>query len=145
MFQKALVAVDGSSSSFKAVNIASQMMGAGALNETTLLCVMHMPVPTFLGDGTAALELPGEYFRLMRDSAQQIIDQASEQMASNHKISSQIELGNPAEVILDLAQHGGYDLIIIGSRGLNQIQRLFMGSVSSKVVSLAHCPVLVVK
>jgi nucleotide-binding universal stress UspA family protein len=53
--------------------------------------------------------------------------------------------GRPAEEIAELAVESGVGLIIIGSRGLNAVKRLVVGSVSEGVVSLAPCPVLVVR
>ncbi|MGM0899696.1 MAG: universal stress protein [Bacillota bacterium] len=37
------------------------------------------------------------------------------------------------------------DLIIIGSRGLNALQSMVLGSVSHKVMKRASCPVMIVK
>lgn len=145
MFKKALVAVDGSPPSLKAVDTACQMMKHGVAEEVTLLCVVHYPMPAIVGEGAIDLNLPAEYFQVLRDGAQQVIDQAYKQMESSPNVNWQVESGNPPDVILDVARKGKYDLIIIGNRGLNQLQRLFMGSVSSKVVSLAQCPVLLIK
>jgi len=49
------------------------------------------------------------------------------------------------EYIVGLAEELGTDLIVIGSQGLSRIKRLLMGSVSERVVRLAHCPVLVMR
>jgi nucleotide-binding universal stress UspA family protein len=51
--------------------------------------------------------------------------------------------GDPGDVIVRTAQDA--DLAIVGSRGLNPLQRLLLGSVSSKVVHRAACDVLVVR
>ena len=51
--------------------------------------------------------------------------------------------GDPGAVIVDAAKDA--DLVIVGSRGLNTVQRILMGSVSSKVVHRASCDVLVVR
>ncbi len=51
--------------------------------------------------------------------------------------------GDPGTVILDAAKDA--DLVVVGSRGMNPLQRLLLGSVSSKVVHRAHCDVLVVR
>jgi nucleotide-binding universal stress UspA family protein len=53
--------------------------------------------------------------------------------------------GRPAEEIAELAEELGVGLLIIGSRGLNAVKRLVVGSVSEGVVSLAPCPILVVR
>jgi nucleotide-binding universal stress UspA family protein len=51
--------------------------------------------------------------------------------------------GDPGNVIVEAAKDA--DLVIVGSRGLNPLQRLLLGSVSSKVVHRAGCDVLVVR
>ena len=51
--------------------------------------------------------------------------------------------GDPGDVIIDSAKDA--DLVVVGSRGLNPVQRLLLGSVSSKVVHRAECDVLVVR
>ncbi|WP_456272680.1 universal stress protein [Bacillus sp. AK031] len=53
--------------------------------------------------------------------------------------------GNPAEEIIKCAKTEELDLIVIGSRGLNALQELVLGSVSHQVVQKADRPVLVVK
>ena len=49
------------------------------------------------------------------------------------------------ENIVGLAEELGTDLIVIGSQGLSRMKRLLTGSVSERVVRLAHCPVLVMR
>jgi nucleotide-binding universal stress UspA family protein len=66
-------------------------------------------------------------------------------MNLKEKTRIQLEYGSPVEIICKAAEQEKYDLIIIGNRGLNRFQRVLMGSVSSKVVTLAPCPVLVIK
>jgi len=48
-------------------------------------------------------------------------------------------------VIVEAAAEVDADLIIVGSRGMNAVQRWLLGSVSSKVVHHAPCSVLVVR
>jgi nucleotide-binding universal stress UspA family protein len=51
--------------------------------------------------------------------------------------------GDPGAVIVEAATDA--DLVIVGTRGLNPVQRILLGSVSSKVVHRAACDVLVVR
>lgn len=51
--------------------------------------------------------------------------------------------GEPAAQIVAEAKSGGYDLIVVGSRGLGPVGRLALGSVSNEVLRDAPCPVLV--
>jgi nucleotide-binding universal stress UspA family protein len=54
-------------------------------------------------------------------------------------------IGKPATEILDFASDFGADLIFIGSHGRTGIARLFLGSVSERVVREALCPVFVAR
>jgi nucleotide-binding universal stress UspA family protein len=56
----------------------------------------------------------------------------------------QMENGDPASEIARVAEEGGYDLIVAGSRGRSAVGELLLGSVSQSVVRRASCPVLVV-
>lgn len=55
------------------------------------------------------------------------------------------EVGSPGPVLLQMADEIGADLVVMGSRGLGPLKGIFMGSVSSYLVSRAKCPVLIVK
>jgi nucleotide-binding universal stress UspA family protein len=54
-----------------------------------------------------------------------------------------IEKGDPVEKLLEAAEMG-VDLLVLGSRGFGPVMRLLIGSVSSRVIRGAACPVLVV-
>jgi nucleotide-binding universal stress UspA family protein len=53
------------------------------------------------------------------------------------------ERGDPVEKLLEAAEMG-VDLLVLGSRGFGPVMRLLIGSVSSRVIREAPCPVLVV-
>ena len=53
--------------------------------------------------------------------------------------------GEPGPTIVDYVNQSNFDLIVIGSRGLNTLQEMVLGSVSHKVVKRVKCPVMVVK
>jgi len=44
-----------------------------------------------------------------------------------------------------VAKSGGFDLIVMGTRGKKGAHTLLIGSVASKVIALAPCSVLVVR
>jgi nucleotide-binding universal stress UspA family protein len=54
-------------------------------------------------------------------------------------------VGDPAAEIVRVADESGADLVVLGARGLNPLERLVLGSVSTKVLHEAPCDVLVVK
>jgi nucleotide-binding universal stress UspA family protein len=53
------------------------------------------------------------------------------------------ERGDPVQKLLEAAEMG-VDLLVLGSRGFGPVMRLLIGSVSSRVIRQAPCPVLVV-
>lgn len=60
-------------------------------------------------------------------------------------VNTRAQHGDPASVILDVAEHEKIDLIIMGSRGLGTLKGLFLGSVSNKVNQLSECCCITVK
>jgi nucleotide-binding universal stress UspA family protein len=77
--------------------------------------------------------------------------QASLQSARGEAISAgvteveiHVEFGDPTKVILGVAKDEKADLIVLGSRGLSNIEGLVFGSTSHKVAHLAPCSCLTV-
>ncbi|CAM3925404.1 universal stress protein [Alkalicoccus chagannorensis] len=50
-----------------------------------------------------------------------------------------------AEAIIAHANEGGYDTLVLGSRGLSAVQTMVLGSVSHKVMKYVKAPVMMVK
>jgi universal stress protein A len=61
------------------------------------------------------------------------------------KVECGVEIGNPADVILDKIDEFNINLVIMGSHGKKGLSRLIMGSVAETIVRKANCPVLIVK
>ncbi len=57
----------------------------------------------------------------------------------------EVEVGDPADAIVRLAQERGVDLIVMGTHGRTGLSHVILGSVAEKVMRLAPCPVLTVK
>lgn len=144
MFDKILVPVDGSDVSNKAIDTARKMIEEGSAREVTILHVLQpSEVMPFNG-----LNMPVDYpqfYEELNRAARLVLENAEQRMNLKEKTRIQLEYGSAVEIICHAAEQEKYDLIIIGNRGLNRFQRVLMGSVSSKVVTLAPCPVLVIK
>jgi nucleotide-binding universal stress UspA family protein len=61
------------------------------------------------------------------------------------KVSSHVRRDAPGEEIAQLAVDLDADLVVVGARGATSVQRLTLGSVAHAVVTLALCPVLLVR
>ena len=59
--------------------------------------------------------------------------------------ASYCEPGDPATAIVERAESGGYDLLVLGTHGRTGLSHLLTGSVAEKVVRRARCAVLTVR
>jgi universal stress protein A len=64
---------------------------------------------------------------------------------SSLKVGLTIEEGEPAEKIVELAEKGGYELIVMSTHGRSGLEHLLMGSVAESVLRTAPCAVLVTR
>ena len=88
----------------------------------------------------------------IEDFQKQAIDSARKRMAAAveeffkkfPKLETRVELGAPAEKILEFVQKEKVDMIIMGAHGRKGLERAIFGSVANKVIKSASCPVLAV-
>jgi nucleotide-binding universal stress UspA family protein len=57
---------------------------------------------------------------------------------------SRAAAGGTARMIVELAEDAGADLIVVGNRGDGPLTKLMLGSVASRLLQTARCPVLMV-
>lgn len=62
----------------------------------------------------------------------------------NLEIVTLTKNGRPFEVITETAEKLKVDAIVMSTHGRSGLSRLLLGSVTQKVLSMAHCPVLVI-
>jgi nucleotide-binding universal stress UspA family protein len=76
-----------------------------------------------------------------------IINEAEDEARQNGiKNVETVQLaGDPAETIIEYAKDHGFDMIVIGSRGLGKVKGFLLGSVSSKVCHAADKTCVTVK
>ncbi len=65
--------------------------------------------------------------------------------ATNISYTTTILKGLPGPEIIRYANESKVELVVIGSRGLNPLQKMVLGSVSHKVMKSVYCPTLIVK
>ena len=139
MFTKILLATDGSPNAERALAYARDL----AIREKAEVYVVNTfpPVPTQLGN-------PWYDRRIVRNIAksEKVAEKAAEKLRkAGAKAIVEVLEGPPADAILRVAEAQKCDLIIMGSRGHGELTSLLLGSVSHRVLSRAHLPILIVK
>jgi nucleotide-binding universal stress UspA family protein len=75
----------------------------------------------------------------------QLLEQAKSFLAKQSIEAETLEKeGQPAFIICDVADEINADLIVMGCRGLGLVEEASSDSVTSRVINLAPCPVLVI-
>jgi nucleotide-binding universal stress UspA family protein len=136
-----LVPVDGSPNADRAVAFAIKMAKAVTGMKIVLLNVQEQ-LERWYAHGLAS------------DSSRQHLSEQGQQQAANARRLLQesgcpyefhILFGKPAETIVQAARDHGCSGIVMGTRGLGDLQNVFLGSTSFKVVHLSDLPVTLVK
>jgi len=143
-----LVAIDGSESATKALDYALSL--AEKCDAEVQIVSVVPPVESFMP--RFSLTAPPIHYSLFIDEVEKqlqtvLSDALTEAKEKRPSISISMRLlkGRPADTIVQTAQEEGFDIIVVGSRGLSGINELVLGSVSDRVADLATCPVLIVK
>ena len=139
------VGVDGSDHSRLALAWALREAARQAM-PLTVISVRPTPVRPATDIYWAVPDLPvdtrGEEAELqaLREFVNKVADETGETLPD---ITVVMEKGDPAEELIKASRDA--DLLVVGSRGSGGFARLMLGSVSSKVVHHAACPVVVVR
>lgn len=78
----------------------------------------------------------------VRSEAARKLDSFCQEMEIDGK--EEIHQGHPAEVIAALAGEGGYDLVVIGARGLSYVESVLLGGTTEAVLKSSPCPVFII-
>ncbi|MFZ5633076.1 MAG: universal stress protein [Bacillota bacterium] len=147
MFKKILVPVDGSDLSVLTIKTAAKMAECFG-SEIMLFHVMQLPSPMEIFE-TYSGKMGEIYYQIkerVEKFGERVLKNAVKECSAfkvNYK--EKAVWGEPASEIIQEALLGKYDLVVIGSRGLDDIEDWLLGSVSQRVVRRSKCPVMVVR
>jgi nucleotide-binding universal stress UspA family protein len=127
---KILVAVDGSEKANKALKYASVL----ASKFESKITILHVAEDNLAALEPEAVRMIGE--NILSDVATKV---------KGVELNKKLEFGSPAENIIRIARQEDFDLIVLGSRGLNSIKRYLLGSVSEDVSMHSRRSVLIVR
>ena len=148
MNEHILVPVDGSEHAFRALELASVLAKAENRGIRLLHVVPNKEVPAGLKQFAKVEHMrnPPEYL-YETAIAEGVLNAARDQALSQRTehVECSVEHGDAAKGILEVAGRGDVDTIVMGTRGLSDIQGMVLGSVAHKVTHGADCRVIVVK
>lgn len=142
--RKLLVAYDGSDLSKKALEEVKIQAG---LVDDSVIHIVTIVTPGISSNTTAVngnLSMTdAEIIYPELESIQKQLQESGFQVEI--EIITDFSQKNPGVAICDFAEEKQMDMIIVGHRGLSNLKKLFMGSVSSTIVQRASCQVLIIK
>jgi len=141
---KLLVATDGSKHALHAVKYAAGLVRLirSASNAITLISV-HDDIGLRLAKSYVGSAEVADYLRQQSERELQPARKVLDSLGVKHDIV--IRTGHVAQEIIDCANAGKFDLIVMGAKGRSAIADLLIGSVAQRVLATAKQPVVLVK
>lgn len=141
---KILLAVDGSKFSLDAVAFLVEHADWYKTAPECELVHVHPPVPKLPGMGTVVSRKQIEQH--YQDDAEAALAEAKKRLdKARVRYKATVLVGDPAQSIAKHAKSARCDLIMVGNQGRGAAGNLLIGSVASKVLSIASVPVLLVR
>jgi nucleotide-binding universal stress UspA family protein len=139
IYRKILLAADGSPNSLMAAEAAASLARLVPDSTVTVLHVLHLPEVMVPG-----LDIPVD--SMIRNAARSVLNATIATMnLPDVQVKTEVQVGNPATEIVEMARAVPFDLIVMGTRGLSPLKEILLGGVSHRVTSTAPCPVLLVR
>ena len=140
-FYKILLPIDFEPPSARAVNV---VMDLAQHSEATVL-LAHVYQPEIHPLVASGITYDPEHLPRVAAQVRARLEAVRRDPRWSRPVHIHILQGTPASAIVELAEREGVDLIVMGTRARNGIERLLSGSVSDQVARKAPCAVLTVK
>ncbi|MEQ8201396.1 MAG: universal stress protein [Syntrophomonadaceae bacterium] len=146
MYKKILVPTDGSPTACAAAAFACELLAGGVAGSVTLLVVGS--IAKAVKENRIVNPTPADEDMIkakLRKAARQVLSQTRRSFEERGVVVEEMLRmdDDPADCIAEIARGGGYELIVMGNRGRSPVKELLMGSVSSKVMQISPCPVVI--
>jgi nucleotide-binding universal stress UspA family protein len=142
-----LVAVDGSDHAWKALDLACDLARQYGSEILVLSVYRHHSLTESSHSMISGRERVEHPDAGLHQLAREVVDQGVARAKSHGvaKVEGAVRRGPPARTIIKTAEERHVDAIVMGSRGLGDVEGILLGSVSHKVCSLADCTCITVK
>jgi nucleotide-binding universal stress UspA family protein len=138
-YQRVCVAVDFSSVSRQMLELTTTLFPGQRITAFHA----YRPLASY---GASDLEKHRAQFReVAEQDFETWLDGAGISTETRALVNKRIELGDPSRAITDAAANGGFDLVVIGTRGRGRIFEFFVGSVAKQILAELPCDALVVR
>ena len=147
MYQRILVATDGSILSKKAVRSAIALAAAIGADLVALYVVPRYPVSYFEGGISISPQDVSQIEKKWTDAGQAVVD-AVQKAAQEAGVKAKAVIGRSdlvAESIMAAAKKHKCDLVVMASHGRKGIKRVLLGSETQHVLTHSSIPVLVLR
>jgi nucleotide-binding universal stress UspA family protein len=147
MFNKILVAIDGSPASNRAVALAANVAMKYDASLHLLNVIRDMQVPPQLMKMAKVEKIGQGRIDVLEFVANQILGDAEGRAKKSgaKKIQKMIEHGDPATAIVKRVKRHNIDLLVLGTRGLGKVKGALLGSVSRKVANICNVDCVIVR
>lgn len=140
MFRKILVAFDGSEGSWRALTAAIALAREQGTELWALSVEDRLPhLAATVGEMDEEKEFANHYYAGLQEQARRM---ASE---SGVTLNTDIKAGHVEQTLVRSAEHGDFDLIVMGHSGHSGVWANFLGTTTEKVSRHAPCSVLIVR
>lgn len=138
-YRKILVAVDGSDSGKNAFRQACRIVRE---DKSWITVITTLPI---YQDQFEVLSIKETVSKRLRKEGDKILSEIKE-IANEEEvfIKTRVEEGTPFQTIVDIADEGGYTLIVMGRHGMTRLEKALVGSVTARVIGHSRSDVLVV-
>ena len=140
MFEKILVATDGSEHGYRAARVALEL-GRISGGKVTAIYVADTVKTSHLPDDMLLFSIRELLLKEGKEALKQVESLAQEKGVA---FESLVVEGNPGSEIIRYAEASGMDIIILGAVGRTGLDKFLLGSVAEKVVRNSKIPVLTV-
>jgi nucleotide-binding universal stress UspA family protein len=145
MGRRILVAVDGSEQSEDALDYVATEYPEGTL------VLIHVIDPVDAGYTAGPSAVPGyseDWYDQSESAAEDLFEECEARVRDQGfegELETVTEVGRPARSIVEYAENGDIDHVVMGSHGRSGVTRVLLGSVAETVVRRSPIPVTVVR